>query len=180
MKKSCNRPRQHRASVTTHALISRRTALGGAVSLIVLPDMMRAAKAEEELVVHSDTEWKSILGEQAFAVMRREGTEPPFYSPLNSEKRVGTFCCAGCESPLFPSQTKYNSGTGWPSFYDPISPSAVDITIDNSIPFYTRDAVSCHRCKGHLGHVFDDGPKPTGKRYCMNGLALKFKPSEAV
>ena len=136
---------------------------------------MKAKAQRDDLVVHTDEEWKQILGQNAYTVMRAEGTEPPFFSPLNSEKRLGTFCCAGCDSPLFSSKAKYNSGTGWPSFYEPISTSAVDISKDNSIPFYTRDAVSCHRCKGHLGHVFDDGPKPTGKRFCMNGLALKFK-----
>jgi len=130
-------------------------------------------------VRHTEDEWLQILGKDAYRIMRREGTERPGTSPLNNEKRVGTFACAGCGTPLFNSSTKFNSGTGWPSFFDAL-PGAVDEVPDNSIPFMPRTEVRCHRCQGHLGHVFDDGPRPTGLRYCMNGLALKFKPEEGA
>jgi len=108
-------------------------------------------------------------------VLRKHGTERPGTSPLNAEKRKGTFACAGCDLPLFASDTKYESGTGWPSFWQPL-PSAVGTTTDTSF-LMKRTAVHCRRCDGHLGHVFDDGPKPTGLRYCMNGAAMKFLPA---
>ena len=109
-----------------------------------------------------------------YDVLRKHGTERAGTSPLNHEKRKGTFACAGCDLPLFSSDTKFESGTGWPSFYQPL-PDAVGTTTDRSF-FMTRTEVHCSRCVGHLGHVFDDGPKPTGLRYCMNGVALKFVP----
>jgi peptide-methionine (R)-S-oxide reductase len=105
-------------------------------------------------------------------VLRQHGTERAGTSPLDNEHRQGTFACAGCDLPLFASNTKYNSGTGWPSFYDPIE-GAIGTTIDRAFGM-TRTEVHCRRCGGHLGHVFEDGPKPTGKRYCMNGVAMKF------
>lgn len=151
------------------------------LALIAVPmieNPSQASNQEERIgeVRHTDEEWMKILGESRFYVLRRAGTEIPTTSPLNNEKRKGTFVCAGCETPLFNSGTKYESGSGWPSFYQPL-PGAVDETSDRSIGFFPRTEVRCHRCQGHLGHVFTDGPKPTGLRYCMNGLALQFQPA---
>jgi peptide-methionine (R)-S-oxide reductase len=121
----------------------------------------------------SDAAWKQKLGPAAYNVLRREGTERPFSSPLNDEHRNGIFSCKGCAQPLFSSKTKFDSGTGWPSFWAPL-PRAVGTTSDRSL-MMERVEVHCSRCGGHLGHVFDDGPKPTGKRYCMNGVAMTFR-----
>jgi peptide-methionine (R)-S-oxide reductase len=121
----------------------------------------------------TEDEWKALLTPAQFAVLRHEDTERPFTSALLDEHRKGTFNCAGCDLPLYASETKYDSGTGWPSFFD-VLPNAVGKKEDNSL-FATRTEVHCRRCGGHLGHVFDDGPKPTGLRYCMNGVALTFK-----
>ena len=126
-------------------------------------------------VTKSDAEWKQILTAEQYRVLRHEGTETPYSSPLNEEHRKGTFACAGCDLALFASETKFDSGTGWPSFWQPL-PNAVLETSDTS-NFMVRTGVSCRRCGGHLGHVFNDGPKPTGLRYCMNGVAMKFKPA---
>ncbi len=126
-------------------------------------------------VTKSDAEWKKLLSPAAYDVLRHEGTEAPFTSPLNNEHRKGIFACAGCKLDLFDSATKFDSGTGWPSFFKPL-PGAVEETSDRSL-FMVRTKVSCHRCGGHLGHVFDDGPRPTGLRYCMNGVAMTFKPA---
>jgi peptide-methionine (R)-S-oxide reductase len=125
-------------------------------------------------VSKSDAEWQETLSPKQYHVLREHGTEMRGTSPLNQEKRPGTFVCAGCGQPLFASETKFESGTGWPSFYAPV-PDAVGTTEDGS-HFMTRTEVHCGRCGGHLGHVFDDGPKPTGLRYCMNGVAMKFEP----
>ena len=124
----------------------------------------------------SDEEWRARLAPETFKVLRKHGTERPGTSPLNDEKRPGTFVCAGCHQALFPSGTKYESGSGWPSFWAPLE-GAVDTTTDRSL-FMTRTEVKCARCQGHLGHVFPDGPKPTGLRYCMNGAAMAFEPDE--
>ena len=126
-------------------------------------------------IAKTDAEWQQSLTSEQFRVLREHGTERAGSSPLDKEYSHGTYVCAGCNSPLFTSDTKYNSGTGWPSFYDPI-PGAVGTKIDKSF-FMTRVEVHCACCGGHLGHVFEDGPKPTGKRYCMNGVAMKFIPS---
>lgn len=126
-------------------------------------------------VTHTDAEWRKLLTPAQYNVLRQEGTEMPFTSPLLKEHRNGTFACAGCDLPLYSSKTKFESGTGWPSFWAPL-PGAVDESTDRTFGM-TRTAISCHRCGGHLGHVFDDGPKPTGLRYCMNGVALKFEPA---
>ena len=122
----------------------------------------------------TEDEWRKTLTPEQFYVLRKHGTEPPGTSPLNYEKRSGTFNCAGCGTPLFNADTKFESGTGWPSFFTPIE-SAVATTTDSSFGM-TRTEVHCARCGGHLGHVFPDGPRPTGLRYCMNGLALEFEP----
>jgi peptide-methionine (R)-S-oxide reductase len=136
-----------------------------------------ASAAGKFEVEKTDAEWKRILTPDQYQVLRHEATERPGSSPLLNEHRKGVFDCAGCDLPLFASDTKFESGTGWPSFYQHL-PNAVIETQDTSY-FMTRTAVSCHRCGGHLGHVFNDGPKPTGLRYCMNGVALKFKPAVA-
>ena len=122
----------------------------------------------------SDAEWQKELDPLAHHVLRNHGTERPFTSPLNDEKRTGVFRCAGCGEPLFDSKTKYESGSGWPSFWQPL-PNAVATNRDSTHGM-TRVEVHCRNCGGHLGHVFDDGPAPTGQRYCMNGVSLKFEP----
>ncbi|MDB9514653.1 peptide-methionine (R)-S-oxide reductase MsrB [Kamptonema animale CS-326] len=123
-------------------------------------------------ITKTEEEWRTMLTPQQFQVLRQHGTERAHTSPLDKEYGKGIYACAGCDLPLFSSETKFDSGTGWPSFFDPI-PGAIGTSVDNSL-FTTRIEVHCRRCGGHLGHVFDDGPKPTGKRYCMNGVALKF------
>ena len=123
-------------------------------------------------ITKTEEQWRKILTPPQFYVLRKHGTEGAHTSSLDKQYAKGTYLCAGCDLPLFKSQTKFNSGTGWPSFYAPIS-GAIDTSIDKSF-FISRVEVHCHRCGGHLGHVFNDGPKPTGKRYCMNGVALKF------
>ena len=124
----------------------------------------------------TDEEWKKTLTPEQFHVLREHGTERAGTSPLNVEKRAGTFTCGACGQPLFTSDTKFESGTGWPSFYKPID-GAIETTTDSSYGM-TRVEVHCSQCGGHLGHVFPDGPRPTGDRYCMNGVALKFEPKE--
>lgn len=132
------------------------------------------AKAAEEFeITHSDAEWRKLLTPNRFAVLRQAATERPFSSPLDHEKRAGTFACAGCDLPVFSSATKFDSGTGWPSFWAPLE-NAIGTTEDKSFGMI-RTAVHCRRCGGHLGHVFKDGPPPTGLRYCMNGVAMTFK-----
>ena len=134
-----------------------------------------AAAAANFEVTHTDEEWQKLLTPNQFAVLRREGTERPFSSPLNDEHRAGLFACAGCTLDLFSSKTKFESGTGWPSFWQPLA-RAVGERSDSTFGI-SRIEVHCRRCGGHLGHVFDDGPRPTGLRYCMNGAAMTFKPS---
>jgi peptide-methionine (R)-S-oxide reductase len=138
------------------------------------PTDARAAGGSFE-ITRSDAEWRKVLNAEQFAVLRQHGTERPWTSPLNKESRRGIYVCAGCQLPLFSSDTKFDSGTGWPSFWTPIE-GAIGTTADTSL-FVKRTEVHCRRCGGHLGHVFDDGPKPTGLRYCINGVSLKFVPA---
>jgi peptide-methionine (R)-S-oxide reductase len=126
-------------------------------------------------ITKTEEEWRKILTPEQFNVLRKHGTERAYTSPLDKEYGEGTYVCGGCDLPLFSSETKFNSGTGWPSFYAPLE-GAIGTSLDRSL-FMTRIEVHCRRCGGHLGHVFDDGPPPTGKRYCLNGVALKFIPA---
>ncbi|MFM0738794.1 peptide-methionine (R)-S-oxide reductase MsrB [Paraburkholderia xenovorans] len=128
-------------------------------------------------VTHTDDEWRRMLSPSQYLVLRREGTERPYTSPLNDEHRAGMFSCAGCRLAVFSSKTKFDSRTGWPSFWAPLD-HAVAMREDHSFGV-TRTEVHCRRCGGHLGHVFDDGPQPTGLRYCMNGVAMNFAPGAA-
>ena len=128
-------------------------------------------------VEKSDKEWLEQLGPKAFKVLRKHDTERAGTSPLNAEKREGTFKCAGCGEPLFASDTKFESGTGWPSFLQPISDEAIEEKVDQTL-WMTRTEVHCAKCGGHQGHVFPDGPNPTGLRYCINGVALEFEPKD--
>jgi len=138
----------------------------------------QAEPAESFEITKSRDEWKKLLTHAQYHVLREHGTERPGTSALNREKRKGVYSCAGCDLPLFSSDTKYESGTGWPSFYD-VLPNAIGTKADRSL-LMTRTEVHCRRCGGHLGHVFKDGPKPTGLRYCINGVALTFAPDRAA
>lgn len=137
-----------------------------------------SAIAAEFEITKTDAEWKAQLAPDVYQVLRHEDTEPAGSSPLNNDKRKGTFHCAGCDLPLYSSEAKYESGTGWPSFWEAL-PNAIGTREDSSF-FMTRTECHCRRCGGHLGHIFDDGPPPTGLRHCINGLALTFKPAGAA
>ena len=169
------------------AMLNRRSVLVGGTALAgILGISMYASRSMAGFIIpagspgpvpgtfevtHTDAEWKQILGDDGFQVMRQRGTEVAGTSPLLNEHRAGTFICAGCELPLFDSKTKYDSGTGWPSFYQSLD-NATALMPDPDTPSY--DECHCRRCGGHLGHRFNDGPQPTGWRYCMDGVALKF------
>ncbi|NBX66360.1 MAG: peptide-methionine (R)-S-oxide reductase [Proteobacteria bacterium] len=159
--------------------MTRRTFIAtllAATAIAAVPRFLVAGDSFKEFAVtKSDEEWKAQLTPEAYKVLRKHGTEPSGTSPLNYEKRKGVFHCAGCDWPLYSSDAKFESGTGWPSFFEPINDKALGLSVDHRL-FYPRDEVHCAHCGGHLGHVFDDGPPPTGKRYCMNGVAMTFKP----
>lgn len=160
----------------------RRLLLGGAGALLAAtalaglrhPPTAAAAGAGPFEITRTEAEWRRLLTASAYRVLRGHGTEPPYSSPLNEEKRPGIYACAGCALPLFSSRAKFESGTGWPSFLEPL-PAAVGTAEDTSF-FMRRTEVHCRRCGGQLGHVFDDGPPPTRLRYCINGVALSFVP----
>lgn len=156
-------------------MLSRRRMLtGGALCCAGLwTGGLTAAAASTFPYTLTDAQWRARLSPGQYAILRRHATERPFTHPLNTEKRAGVFMCAGCALPLFSSRTKYDSGTGWPSFWRPLD-KAVGTSTDYAIGI-ARTEVHCARCGGHLGHVFDDGPKPTGKRYCINGGAMTFR-----
>ena len=152
--------------------MNRRSISFAGISLAALGLGAQLAEAEDFEITKTEDEWKKLLSPEAFAVVRQESTERPWTSKLLDEHRKGTFACAGCDLPAFASETKFDSGTGWPSFFD-VMPNAVVKKEDNTL-FAARTEVHCRRCGGHFGHVFDDGPKPTGLRYCMNGVSFKF------
>lgn len=154
-----------------------KLAAGGAC-ILLSPGLLRAAFAAEPTarLRRTDAEWRKLLTPAQYRILREAGTERPFSSPLDHETRVGMYVCAGCELELFPSRFKYDSGTGWPSFYD-VLPGHIEARQDLSFEM-VRTEYHCARCGGHQGHVFDDGPRPTGLRYCNNGLALRFIPEQ--
>ena len=159
-------------NINRRAFIGVAGAAGAALTFLSVGRANGASRSFEFAL--SDSDWRKRLGPERYRILREAGTERPYSSPLNKEHRRGTFACAGCGLPLFSSATKFDSGTGWPSFFRPL-PNAILTRADHSL-FMERTEVLCRRCGGHLGHVFDDGPRPTGLRYCMNGLALKFVP----
>jgi len=169
----------NRRSFLTSALaFGGLAALGARVPAEAAAEKGRRAKGGVGRLVRSDEEWRRVLTPEQYRVARRKGTEAPYSSPLDKERRRGTYLCVCCDLPLFSSKAKFDSGTGWPSFWAPVSARHVREEEDSSLA-ETRTEVLCARCDAHLGHVFDDGPEPTGLRYCMNGVAFKFVPGRA-
>ena len=164
-------------AINRRMLLAAGVAAAGAAALYDTEDGMAGAK-ETFPLTKTDDEWRRQLDPAAYRVLREHGTERAGTSPLNAEKRAGTFRCAGCGQPLFDAATKFESGTGWPSFWQPLE-KAVGTRTDRSF-FMTRTEVHCANCGGHLGHVFPDGPPPTGQRYCMNGIAMTFAAKDGV
>nr|WP_114007745.1 peptide-methionine (R)-S-oxide reductase MsrB [Cohaesibacter intestini] len=161
----------------TFLLSGAAALLGAGASGLLIRSQSHATEAGSFPLTLSDAEWRKRLSDEQYRVLRDHGTERAFTSPLNDEKRTGLFHCAGCDQALYSSKTKYDSGTGWPSFYEAL-PDAVGTSVDKSF-FMTRTEVHCSNCGGHLGHIFDDGPQPTGKRHCINGVAMTFTPESA-
>jgi len=161
----------------TNMHFNRRGLLGAAaLAAVGVASSSRSIAAPAKYpITKSPAEWRRLLGAERYNILRQEGTERPYSSPLNKEKRRGIYACAGCDLPVFASTAKYESGTGWPSFWREIKGN-VAFKRDTSL-FMDRTEEHCRRCGGHLGHLFDDGPKPTGKRHCINGLSLKFRPA---
>jgi len=158
-------------------MITRRRTLFYAGASVALLSLGSASAAERFEITRSKDEWRRLLSADEYAVLREEATEKRYTSPLLEEKRAGLYHCKGCDLAVYSSEHKYDSGTGWPSFWQAL-PQAIGTKEDNSF-FSTRTEVHCRRCGGHFGHIFDDGPAPTGERHCLNGLALIFKPQEA-
>jgi peptide-methionine (R)-S-oxide reductase len=150
---------------------------GSAAWLMRMSSSASASTEGDFEITRTEEEWRALLTPEQYSVLREEATERAFTSPLNDEKRKGMFHCAGCDLEVYSSETKYDSGTGWPSFWDS-EPEAIGTKEDNTL-FMTRTECHCRRCGGHFGHIFDDGPQPTGLRHCLNGLALTFKPATA-
>ena len=159
-------------------LLSGTTMLAAAVLRGFAPISLAAASAETFEVTKTDAEWKALLTDEQYRILRHEDTERPFTSALKTEKRKGIFHCAGCALPVYSSEAKYDSGTGWPSFWESL-PDAIGTREDTSL-LMTRTECHCRRCGGHLGHIFDDGPPPTGMRHCINGMAMTFTQATAA